>query len=85
MGLFMPKFKIFKLFSKSIHYLVLKLCLIKGVKNWLKVAVFGIFKENSFYAQNEENGSFLGPKQHFLTFLCICPLDFFDSALDDRH
>ena len=36
----------------NIIIIILKIHLIIGINQWVKVAVF-IFKENSFYAQNE--------------------------------
>ena len=38
-----------------------------GIRKWIKGIVL-FFTENSFYAQKEENGSFLAPKTTLLNF-----------------
>ena len=66
---FRPKVNTFKLFSKSEHWIFLKLYLITGIKNyWFKVTVLIITKK-FLYAQNAVSRPFLFSKSTFWSFL----------------
>ena len=61
---FWPKIKLFR---ESVHQLFLKLYVMAGIEISFSVTVW-IFKENSYYAKNGENGPFLWSTLTFLKF-----------------
>ena len=80
----------FRTFSKSIHWIFVKLYLMTGIKKLFKVTVL-ILVENPSYARNGLNRTFLGPKLIFLEFSLKLfirlnySLYFFEVVHDQRH